>query len=89
MIRNAFFILIGLFGGLWLAWPGVTDTKGWECSKEMIFNTDKDSKDSQEFLGSLKRKFKLSTAISPKALLRAEDLSTMDKLRIVGDACFR
>jgi len=32
---------------------------------------------------------KITTAVSPKTLLKANSLDPLDKLRIVGDTCFR
>ena len=89
MIRNFFFVLLGLFGGLWLAWPGVSSKKGWDCTKDIVLNSEEEPKDSQSFLDDLKRKLRLTAALSPKTLLQAENLGPMDKIRIVGDACFR
>ena len=89
MIRNLFFLSFGLFGGLWLVWPGISTKGGWECSKDIVFNADKEPTDSVSFLQSLERKLKISSSLSPKTLFKAENLGPMDKLRVVGDACFR
>ena len=89
MFRNLFFIFLGLFGGLWLVWPGISTKVGWECSKDIVFNAEKEPTDSVSFLQSLQRKLKISSAVSPKTLLKAENLGPMDKFRIIGDACFR
>ena len=89
MLKNLFFFLLGLYGGLWLVWPGIITQKGWECSKDIVFNSEKEPTDAQTFLDDLKRKLRLSSALSTKTLLKAEDLGRMDKFRIIGDACFR
>ena len=89
MVRNLFFIALGLFGGLWLSWPGVTTKKGWKCSKDIVFNSEKQADDPKSFVDALERKVKLSYALSPNILLKSENLKLIDKLRLVGDACFR
>ena len=89
MIRNFLFFLFGLFGGLWLVWPGVSTSKGWDCTKDIIFNSDKEPTDSASFLEDLTRKLKLSSAVSTKTLLKAETLNPLEKLRIAGEASFR
>ena len=78
-----------MFGGLWLVWPGVASKEGWECAKDIISNSEEDPKDSVSLLEDIQRKLKLSAALSPKTLLKADNLGHMDKFRIVGDACFR
>ena len=89
MTRNLFFFSFGLFAGLWLVWPGIVSNKGWECAKDIVLNADKKPTNSQSFFKNLQRKLKLTTTLSPKTLLRSENLSPMDKFRVVGDACFR
>ena len=89
MVRNLFFVLLGIFGGLWLVWPGVASKEGWDCTKDIILNSEEEPKDSVSLLEDLQRKIRLSAALSPKTLLKAENLGPMDKFRIVGDACFR
>ncbi len=89
MIRNLFFSLIGLFGGLWLVWPGISSSKGWECASDIVMNAEKEPTDSISLLESIQRKLKLSSAVSTKTLLKADNLGAMEKFRIVGDACFR
>ncbi len=89
MIKSFFFIAIGFFGGLWVIWPGVASKDGWQCAKDIVLNADKESSDPQSFMADFERKLKLSSALSPSILLKSEELKTMEKLRIVGDACFR
>ncbi len=89
MIRNLFFSLVGLFGAFWVVWPGIVTQKGWDCTKDIVTNADKEPIDSQSFLEDIQRKIILSSSISAKTLLKADNLSSMEKLRIVGDACFR
>ena len=43
----------------------------------------------ESLVESLPNRIKLGLAVSPKTLLKREDLTRIEKLRIVGDACFR
>ncbi len=89
MIRNFFYISLGLFGGLWLAWPGIVSSKGWRCAKDIALNSETKSTAPLSVFGDVRRKLKITTSVSPKTLLKAKSLGPMDKLRVVGDACFR
>ena len=89
MIRNLFFISLGFFGGLWLAWPGISTNKGLRCAKDIVLNSETKPTDTLSVLGDVRRKLKITTAVSPKTLLKANSLDPLDKLRIVGDVCFR
>ena len=87
MIRILFIFLIGAFSGLWFLWPNIITTKGWECAKNVVASSDEELTDLESLVESLPNKIKLGLAISPKALLKRENLTTIDKLKIVGDAC--
>ncbi len=89
MIRNLFFLLIGSFCGIWLIWPQVITSKGWECANDVISSSDEELSDIESILESLPNKIKLGLAISHKTLLKSDNLNQLEKLRIVGDACFR
>tara|TARA_B100000579_G_C22465581_1_gene681005 strand:+ start:130 stop:399 length:270 start_codon:yes stop_codon:yes gene_type:complete len=89
MYRNLFFIILGAFSGLWLVWPQIITSKGWECSKDIIASSSEELNDIESLIESLPNKIKLGLAVSPKTLLKREDLTRIEKLRIVGDACFR
>ena len=89
MIRNLFFLFLGAFSGLWFLWPQIITTKGWECSKDIIASSNEELTDIESMVESLPNRIKLGLAISPKALLKRENLTRIEKLRIVGDACFR
>ncbi len=78
MIRNFLFILVGLFGGLWIAWPGISDEENWSCAKEIVMKSKEERTDIRAIL-----------AVSPKYLLKQGSQGPMDQLRVVGDACFR
>ena len=89
MIKNLFFLILGAFSGLWFVWPQISTTKGWECAKNVVTSSTEDLTDIESFIESLPNKIKLGLAISPKTLLKRKDLSRIEKLRIVGDTCFR
>ena len=89
MIRNLFFLILGAFSGLWFVWPQIITTKGWECSKDVVVSSEEELTDIESFIESLPNKIKLGLAISPKTLLKRKDLTRIEKLRIVGDTCFR
>jgi len=89
MIRNLFFLILGFFSGIWFLWPQIITTKGWECTKDVIASSNEDLTDIESFVESLPNRIKLGLAISPKTLLKRESLNTIEKLRILGDACFR
>ena len=89
MIRNFFFLILGIFSGLWFVWPHIFSTKGWECTKDVIASSSEDLTDIESLIESLPNKIKIGLAISPKTLLKREDLTRIEKLRIIGDACFR
>ena len=89
MIRNLFFLILGAFSGLWFIWPQIFTTKGWECTKDVIASSNEDLSDIESLVESLPNRIKLGLAVSPKTLLKRENLTRIEKLRIVGDACFR
>ena len=78
MIGNLFFILVGLFGGLWIVWPGIVTQENWICAKDIVIKSQREQVDIRAAL-----------AVSPKYLIKRKKLGTMDKIRVVGDACFR
>tara|TARA_B100001250_G_C19456980_1_gene638510 strand:+ start:141 stop:410 length:270 start_codon:yes stop_codon:yes gene_type:complete len=89
MIRNIFFLILGTICGLWFIWPKITTTKGWECAKDVVSSSQEELTDIESFVESLPNKIKIGLAISPKTLLKRQNLSRIEKLRIIGDTCFR
>ena len=89
MIRNLFFFVLVAFSGLWFIWPQIITTKGWECTKDVIASSNEELTDIESLVESLPNKIKLGLAVSPKTLIKRENLTRIEKLRIVGDACFR
>jgi len=89
MIRNLFFIILGAFSGIWFIWPQIITTKGWECTENIIKSSNEELTDIESLVESLPNRIRLGLAVSPKTLLKREDLTRIEKLRVVGDACFR
>ena len=89
MIRNLFFLILGAFSGFCFIWPQIITTKGWECTKDVIASSNEDLTDMESLIESLPNRIKLGLAVSPRTLLKRENLTRIEKLRIVGDACFR
>ena len=89
MIRNLFFLILGAFSCLLFIWPQIITTKGWECTKDFIASSNEDLTDVESLIESLPNRIKLGLAVSPKTLLKRENLTRIEKLRIVGDVCFR
>tara|TARA_B100000609_G_C16796195_1_gene223897 strand:+ start:163 stop:432 length:270 start_codon:yes stop_codon:yes gene_type:complete len=89
MIRNLFYLILGAFSGLWFVWPQIITTRGWECTKDVISSSNEELTDIESLVESLPNRIKLGLALSPKTLVKRDNLSRIEKLRIVGDACFR
>ena len=89
MIRNVFFLILGGVSGLLFIWPQIITTKGWEYAWEVVNSSNEDLTDIESFVESLPNKIKVGFAISPKTLLKRDNLTRIEKLRIVGDTCFR
>ena len=77
-MRFFLFILLGVFAGLYLSWPGIVEPGNWKCFNEII------SKSSED-----KISLKAALEISPSYFLKGKNKKTTSKIRIVADACFR
>ena len=77
-MRLFFFLICGIFTGLYLSWPGLVIPENWKCFNDIIakYNEDKIS-------------LKAALEISPSYLLKGKNRRTTSKIRIVADACFR
>ena len=89
MLRNLLFLSLGVSSGLWFVWPHIFSTKGWECTKDVIASSSEELTDIESLVESLPNRIKLGFAVSTKTLLKRDNLTRIEKLRIVGDACFR
>ena len=89
MLRNLVFLILGASSSVWIIWPKIITTQGWDCTKDVIMSSNEELSDIESLVESLPNKIKLGLAVSPKTLLKRENLTRIEKLRIVGDACFR
>tara|TARA_Y100001968_G_scaffold331839_1_gene387877 strand:- start:2038 stop:2307 length:270 start_codon:yes stop_codon:yes gene_type:complete len=89
MIKNLFLLILGAFCGFWFIWPQIITTKGWRCTKDIIASSNEELTDIESLVESLPNKIKLGLTVSPKTLIKRENLTRIEKLRIVGDTCFR
>ena len=77
-MRYTFFLLSGIFLGLYLSWPGILITKNWKCFNEII-NKSAENKIS----------IKAVLEVSPSYLIKGKNKNMISKIRVVADACFR
>ena len=77
-MKNTFFLLAGILLGTSISWPGIILLDNWKCFVNII------KRSSEE-----KISMKAALAVSPNFLLKGEKQTTISKLRVVGDACFR
>ena len=77
-MKSVFLLFLGLFIGLWAAWPGIVIPNNWKCFKEII------TKSTKEQIS-----FRATLAVSPNYLLKRKNNKRISKLRVVSDACFR
>ena len=77
-MRLFFFLLFGIFTGLYLSWPGLLVPENWKCFKDIIAKSSED-----------KISLRAVMEISPSYILKRKNRKTDSKIRIVADACFR
>ena len=77
-MRYTFFLLSGIFLGLYFSWPGILITKNWKCFNEII-NKSAENKIS----------IKAVLEVSPSYLIKGKNKNMISKIRVVADACFR
>ena len=73
-----FFLIFGIFLGLYLSWPCLVIPENWKFFNQIIAKSAKD-----------KISLKAALEISPSYFLKAKNKKTTSKIRIVADACFR
>jgi len=78
MIKAFIFLGIGLFGGLWIAWPGITNKSNWSCVQEVITSSRRQKANIRSLM-----------AVSPRHILQKESKTSLGNLRLVSDTCFR
>tara|TARA_Y100001968_G_scaffold315174_1_gene341478 strand:+ start:260 stop:529 length:270 start_codon:yes stop_codon:yes gene_type:complete len=89
MTRYLLIFILGTLSGLWIIWPKIITSKGWECTINVVESSNEDLTDIESIIESLPKKIKIGLAISPKTLLKRDNLTRIEKIRIVGDTCFR
>ena len=77
-MRFLFFLIAGIFGGLYLSWPGILVSKNWKCFHEVIEKTRQE-----------KISVKAVLEVSPSYLIKGKNKNMTSKIRVVADACFR
>ena len=77
-MKSFLLFFIGLFAGLWVAWPGIFILNNWKCFRGVIHKAKKDEVS-----------LKVALAISPDYFLKGKNNNNSSKLRLVSDACFR
>ena len=77
-MRLFFFLVCGIFAGLFLSWPGLVIPENWKCFNDIIAKSTED-----------KISLKAALEISPSYLLKGKSRNKASRIRIVADACFR
>ena len=77
-MMKIFYILLGLFLGLWFSWPGIFNPSNWKCFNDIISNAVDE-----------KISIKAILAVSPNYVFKRNKKNKVSKIRIVSDACFR
>ena len=77
-MRLFFFLISGIFLGLYFSWPGLVIPENWKCFNDIIAKSTED-----------KISLRAAMAISPGYVLKRKNRKTASKIRIVADACFR
>ena len=77
-MRFLFFLIAGIFAGLYLSWPGILVSKNWKCFNEIIEKSVED-----------KISIKAALEVSPSYLIKGKNKNMTSKIRVVADAGFR
>ena len=77
-MRSFLFLFLGIFGGIYLSWPGILFLKNWKCFNEVIKKSAED-----------KISIKAVLEVSPSYLIKNKKKNILSKFRIIADACFR
>tara|TARA_Y100001968_G_scaffold224570_1_gene207255 strand:- start:935 stop:1171 length:237 start_codon:yes stop_codon:yes gene_type:complete len=78
MIKIFFLIALGLIGGLWIPWPGITKTQNWDCAIDVVSKSNGERVDMRTLM-----------SINLGNVFRKDNNGILGRLRIVGNACFR
>ena len=77
-MRSFLILIIGMFAGLYLSWPGIVIPKKWKCFNKIIAKSSED-----------RISLKAVMEVSPSYLIKSKNKNMPSKTRIVADACFR
>ena len=77
-MRFFLFLLLGIFAGLYLSWPGLVTPDNWKCFNDISVKSSED-----------KISLKAALEIPLSYLLEGKNKKMSSKMRIVADACFR
>ena len=77
-MRYCLFLFSGIFVGLYLSWPGILNSRNWNCFNDIIEKAAAD-----------KISIKAVLEVSPSYLIKAKNKDMTSKIRVVADACFR
>ena len=77
-MRFFLFLILGIFAGLYLSWPGILLSRNWKCFNEIIEKSAED-----------KISFKAVLEVSPNYLIKSKNKNMNSKIRFIADACFR
>ena len=77
-MRSFLFLFLGIFGGIYLSWPGILFLKNWKCFNEIVQKSAED-----------KISVKAVLEVSPSYLISRKNKNLISKVRFVADACFR
>ena len=77
-MKSLFFLFFGIFAGLYISWPGILNTKNWNCFSNIIAKSRED-----------KISIKTLLEVSPSYFINNKKENMSSKIKIVADACFR
>ena len=77
-MRFFLFLILGIFAGLYLSWPGILISKNWKCFIDIIEKSAED-----------KVSIKAVLEVSPNYLIKSKNKNMNSKIRFIADACFR
>tara|TARA_Y100001968_G_C19040238_1_gene564135 strand:- start:367 stop:603 length:237 start_codon:yes stop_codon:yes gene_type:complete len=78
MIKTILFLGLGFLGGLCVPWPGIVKAENFNCVKELVMESNNAHLDIRTL-----------SSISMRNVLKGKNQTTLERVRIVGDTCFR
>ena len=77
-MRFFLILLLGIFVGIYMSWPGILISNNWQCFIDIIEKSAED-----------KISIKAVLEVSPSYLIKSRKNNMTSKIRVVADACFR